>query len=128
MRRFVVAAATALLPLHLGFTQEASRTETETISEIVQCMAQGLPQDWMSAQMVVELERPGASTGTVHYLVARKDVEDRPEIFTPCESDAPPSLLLGLRAQQPEDRRGWTRARLVIERDGTFRLNYDFAR
>ena len=127
MRRLVLAAvAAALLPFHAGLAQEANATQMDTITEIFRCMVQGLPQDWASAHMIVELEHPGDSTGKVRYLAFRKDAADTPESFTPCDSEGPPRALIGLREQEPVERRGWTTARLVLERDGNFRLNYDF--
>ena len=127
MRGLVFAAAiVALLRFHAGLAQEANASQLDTISQIAQCMAQGLPADWASAHMIVDLEHPGDSTGKVRYLVMRKDAEDRPELFTPCDTDGPPKALIALREHEPVERRGWTTARLVIERDGNFRLNYDF--
>jgi hypothetical protein len=128
MRRLLLAAAVAaLLPFHAALAQEANATQMEAITEIFRCMAQGLPQDWASAHMIVDLGDPGDATGKVRYLVFRKDAEDKPEFFTPCDdTDGPPKALIALREQEPVERRGWTTARLVFERDGTFRLNYDF--
>jgi hypothetical protein len=126
MRRLLLAAAVvALVPFHAALAQEANATQMEVINEIFRCMAQGLPQDWASAHMIVDLERPGDSTGKVRYVVFRKDATDKPELFTPCDTDGPPKALIALREQEPVERRGWTTARLVLERDGTFRLNYD---
>jgi len=125
-RALFAAAAVALLPFHAGLAQEANTMQLEAISEIARCMAQGLPEDWASAHMIVELERPGDSTGNVRYLAARKDAADTLEPFTPCDTDRPPITLIGLRRLEPAERQGWTTARLVVERDGTFRLNYDF--
>jgi hypothetical protein len=126
MRHFLLAAAAALLPLHHGFAQEANRDEMQAVTEIARCMAQGLPDNWASAQMTVDLGGPGESTGAVRYLVARQDAEDKLEPFTPCDTDLPAAILVGLRGAQPADRRGWTSARLVVTRDGNFKLNYDF--
>jgi hypothetical protein len=127
MRRLLlVAAAAALLPFHAALAQQANATQMEAITEIFRCLAQGLPEDWASAHMVVDLERPGDATGKVRYLVFRKDAKDKPEFFTPCDTDGPPKALIALREHEPAARRGWTTARLVLERDGTFRLNYDF--
>jgi len=126
MRRFVLAVAAALLPVHASLAQQASVSQVEAINSIVRCMAQGLPADWTSAHMIVKLEHAGDSTGAVQYLVARKDADDNLESFKPCDSDEPPSVLIGLRQFEPAERRGWTTARLVLERDGNFRLNYDF--
>jgi hypothetical protein len=127
MRRLLLAAVVAaLVPFHAALAQEANANQLETINEIARCMAQGLPEDWASALMIVDLERPGDSTGKVRYLLTRKDAADKFEVFTPCDTDAPPAALIGLRTLEPAQRRGWTTARLVLERDGTFRLNYDF--
>lgn len=127
MRRLLLAAVVAaLVPFHAALAQEANATQMETISEIFRCMAQGLPQDWASAHMIVDLERAGDSTGKVRYVAFRKDAADKPEFFTPCDTDGPPKALMSLREQEPVERRGWTTARLVFERDGNFRLNYDF--
>ena len=125
MRYFLLAAA-ALLPFHPVAAQEANQNEARAVTEIARCMAQGLPENWVSAQMVVELAHPGESTGAVRYLVARKDAEEKLEPFTPCDTDLPASILVGLRGVQPAERQGWTSARLVVARDGSFRLNYEF--
>lgn len=121
-----LAAFLALLAAFSAGAQEASPTEREAITQIAQCLVEGLPDDWVAAHMVVELPTPGASTGGVRYLVARKGAEDQFEAFTPCDTSKPAEMLIDLRASQPRERRGWTSARLVVERDGSFRLNYDF--
>ena len=121
-----VLAAAVVVPSHSSLAQEANKTQIETITEIARCMAQGLPDDWVSAYLIVDLEKPGDSTGKVRYLVARKDAEAQPEPFTPCDTDGPPVALVGLRNLEPAERRGWISARLMLERDGNFRLNYDF--
>jgi len=120
------AAAAALLRFQAALAQEANANQMQVINEIAGCMAQGLPQDWASAHMIVDLAQPGDTTGKVRYLVFRKDAADKPESFTPCNTDGPPKALIALRDQEPAERRSWTTARLVVERDGTFRLNYDF--
>lgn len=127
MRRLLLAAvAAALVPFHAARAQEANATQMETITEIFRCMAQGLPQDFESAHMIVDLALPGDTTGKVRYLFFRKDAADKPEAFTPCDTDGPPKALIALRDREPAERRGWTTARLVLEHDGNFRLNYDF--
>jgi hypothetical protein len=125
MRRALLAA---LLLASAGplLGQEANPDETKAINEIAQCLVEGLPDNWVAAHMVVELSRPGGVTGGVRYLVARKDAEDNFEPFTPCDTDRPAKILIGLREAQPAERRGWISARLVMERDGSFRVNYEF--
>ena len=126
MRRLVVAAwAAALLSLH-AVAQQANPVEMDSINEIARCLAQGAPADWVSAYMLVELEKPGDLTGRVSYLALRQGAEDQPEAFTPCDTARPARLLIALREQQPAERRGWTSARFAVERDGNFSLNYDF--
>jgi hypothetical protein len=127
VRHFVLAACSAAILVPCAASgQEASQNELQAVSEIAHCLVQGLPDDWAAAHLVVELKAPGENTGAVRYLVARKDDEDKFEPFTPCDTDKPASILIGLRELQPPERRGWTSARVVLERDGSFRLNYDF--
>ena len=126
MLRHFVAALAAIAASGIASAQPANPAELDTITQIAQCMVEGLPDNWVAAHMVVELSSPGAATGDVRYLVARKDAEDQLEPFTPCDTQTPANLLVELRDSQSEERRGWTGARLVVERDGTFRLNYDF--
>jgi hypothetical protein len=125
MHRWLLFAA-AIAVLQPVLAQEANPDEMQAVTDIAQCLAEGLPENWTSAHMFVELERPGESAGGVRYLVARKDAEERLEPFTPCDTELPAKILADLRGAQPAERRGWTSARLVIQRDGTFRLNYDF--
>jgi hypothetical protein len=128
MRHFLLLAfvATTLLPVRAAWAQEANQNEMQAITQIAQCMAEGLPDDWVAAHMLVELSAPGDNTGGVRYLAARKDAEDKLEPFTPCDTDKPAKILVGLRDLQPPERRGWISARLVVERDGSFRVNYEF--
>jgi hypothetical protein len=126
LRRSLIALLAALCAAGTASGQEANPNEMQAITEIAQCMVEGLPDDWVTAHMIVELATAGASTGGVRYLVGRKDAEDKLEPFTPCDTERPAKALIGLRDSQPADRRGWSSARLVVERDGTFRLNYDF--
>ncbi len=121
----VAALALLLAPFGAG-AQQADTAEQETVTGIGQCLVQGLPDDWVAAHMIVDLPSPGASTGKVRYLVARKGAEDNLESFTPCDTDMPARMLVELRDKQPLERQGWTSVRLVVERDGAFRLNYDF--
>ena len=125
MQRVVLAAFAALfwLPVH---AQEANRAEMEAINEIAQCLVQGLPAEWVSAHMIVELAAAGGSTGGVRYLVSKTEGDGELEPFMPCDPQTPANILVDLRSSQAQERRNWTGARLVLQRDGSFRLNYDF--
>jgi len=96
------------------------------VQSVVECLAAGLPEDWVRAEMVVELAKPGDTTGEVEYRVARKDAEDKLEPFTPCDPRTPARMLLETRKSQPAAKRGWTGATLVLQRDGKFSLNYEY--
>src|SRR5437762_3745008 len=105
MRRFLVLAS-ILLAAPAALAQEANRLEMDTINQIAQCLVAGLPDDWVAAHMRVQLPAPGAINGGVSYLMARKDAEDQLEPFTPCNTDEPANLLIGLRATQAPERTG----------------------
>ena len=123
MRR-LLAGLCLLLSLSPALGQQANPTETEIVSDIAKCLVRGVPPDWTRAQMEFVLDQPGATTGNVFYQVARKDGGDRLESFTPCDAELPPNMLLRLRGTQ--ERQDWRVARLVVERDGSFRLNYQY--
>ena len=117
----------AFLPA-IGFSQTASKAESEVALEIAQCMVQGPPNDWKRLYMIVELPEPGAPAGRVRY-VADRDFSPEPVAYTPCDPAKPAKLLMDSRENQPAERRGWTGARFIIHRDtGRFDLNYDYPR
>jgi hypothetical protein len=122
-----LAAALLLVVLtHAASAQQAAPREVESVAEIAQCLLQGLPDDWLRAVMEVTLKAPGDSTGAVRYGVARQGAEGELEDFSPCDTRRPAAVLVAMRAHQAAERRGWTTARLTLERDGSFRLDYDF--
>ena len=124
MRRLFVLLAAAILAVPAALAQPASPTELEIVTDIAKCLVRGLPQDWVTAHMEFKLDSPGATRGDVFYQVARKGAEDKLESFTPCDPEMPPNLLLRLRGTQ--EKQDWRVAKLVVERDGSFRLNYQY--
>jgi len=108
-----------------AFGQAASQAERTVVAEIAQCIVQNAPDDWTRLIMVVQLEEAGAETGQVHYVAARA-ASDEPVGYVPCDPNRPARALLDARKEQPAEKRGWTRARLVVQRDGNFSLNYDY--
>jgi len=123
--RAILAALTLLLPV-VVCAQQASERETAAVQSMLECLMQGLPEDWQRAEVTVELSKPGADTGDVEYRVVRSGAEDKPEAFTPCDVRKPPRTLLDTRKSQAPGRRGWTRAQLVLQRDGKFGINYEY--
>jgi hypothetical protein len=106
--------------------QAAEAFEVEALQKIAPCLAQGAPPDWLRLYMVIELENPGDETGGVRYLATREETPDQPEPFVPCDIRSPALALLAVREHQAPDRRRWTSARVVLLRDGSFSLGYDF--
>lgn len=126
MRNFLTVIAALVMAAPAAMAQPASKAETQVVSTIVECLVEGLPEDWERAEMIVELAKPGAESGDVQYLVARTESEGRLEPFTPCDVRKPARALLDARKSQAPNRRGWTAAKLVLQRDGKFGLNYDY--
>ena len=129
MRRWLIIplAAVALgAAAQAPARKEASKSENSAVTSIVECMAPGLPEDWKEAVMVMQLEKPGAETGAVQYLVARGSATVPDERFTPCDVRKPALTLLEARKQQTAAQRGWTGARVTIYRDGKFSVKYEY--
>ena len=108
-----------------AFGQEASEAERTAVAEIAQCIVQNTPEDWSRLIMVVQLEQPGAETGQVRYIAGRASSEEL-VAYVPCDPSRPARILLESRKEQAPEKRGWTSARLVLQRDGKFSLNYDY--
>ena len=126
MRYLLTAVAALAFAGPSARAQQASKAETQAVSSIVECLVEGLPEDWRRVEMIVELAKPGAETGDVQYLVSRAEAEDKQEPFTPCDVRKPARTLLEVRKSLAPKRRGWTGAKLVLLRDGKFGLNYDY--
>ena len=61
---FVIAfLAAALMSPSWAQAQQASEKETELLGVIAKCLIEGLPADWQRAQMIIELDAPGAPSG-----------------------------------------------------------------
>ncbi|HEY6821070.1 MAG TPA: hypothetical protein VI321_03560 [Burkholderiales bacterium] len=123
--RTLLTALALFLPA-VVCAQDASEKETAAVQSMLECLVQGLPEDWQRAEMTVELAKPLADTGDVEYMVVRSGAQDKPEAFTPCDVRKPPRTLLDIRKSQAPARRGWTRAQLVLQRDGKFGINYEY--
>jgi hypothetical protein len=105
---------------------QAGEAETRLLGTIAQCLIAGLPGDWQSAQMIVDLETPGAPSGVVTYQFSRTLSRDKFEPFTPCDQSKPAATLAEIRGLQSPERGGWKTARFVVNRDGRFDLTYDY--
>lgn len=134
MKTPLIIALLALVPLAPSAVHaqqrherhEAGERETQLLGTIAQCLIAGLPGDWQRAQMIVELETPGAPGGVVSYQFSRTLSRDRFEPFKPCDESAPPATIAEIRGLQSPERGGWKTARFVVNRDGKFDLTYDY--
>jgi hypothetical protein len=124
--RIALLLALAACALPARAQQEAATfNDTRLAQTIFQCLAAGLPDDWERAFMILELPAPNSSDANVRYMVARSNVGE-PEVFQPCDARQPAQALLDARQDQAPDRRGWTGARLAVERVGKFEFNFDY--
>jgi len=73
---------------------------------------------------VIELEQAGDPTGRVRYFATDPSGAHQP--YVPCDVSKPALALLEARQELPEDRKGWTAARLVLFSNGKFELHYDY--
>lgn len=122
MRHFLIMLS--LIPA-CALGQAASEAERNAVAEIAECIVQNTPEDWSRLIMVVQLEQPGAETGQVRYIAGRTASEEL-VAYVPCDPSRPARILLESRKEQAPEKRGWTGARLVLQRDGKFSLNYDY--
>jgi hypothetical protein len=122
----LLAAAALLSPSRARAQLQADAKETELLSAVAKCLVEGLPSDWQRAQMILELEAPGAQGGAVRYLFSRTLSRDHLEPFTPCDERQPATVLVEIRSQQTQEHSGWKTVRFVINRDGKFDLTYDY--
>lgn len=124
MRRLLIIALLALAPAALA--QKANEEQNRVVGEVAACLQAGLPPGWASAEMRMELKKPGADTGEVSYLVRRRLSGGQFEPFRPCDDKKAARTLLEVRKSQPASRRDWTSARLVIRDDGTYDLSFEY--
>lgn len=121
-----LAAAPLLLAQRPAAAQEASISETSAVVRIAECLVVNAPDDWEQLTMEVQLDEPGAENGRVRYLAKRASSPDQPVAYTPCDPAKPAKVLMESRKQQQPERKGWTAARLQLQNDGKFKLNYDY--
>jgi hypothetical protein len=106
--------------------QDATDAERRTVGDIVDCMVQGLPEDWKIAAMEINLEKPMDQTGGVRYSMSRQDNTPPSEPFEPCDVKRPARLLIELRSSLVPAQRGWIGAEVRVLRDGRFGIRYGY--
>jgi hypothetical protein len=119
---FVAAQAFAQAQENRG----ALEAENRAVADIVDCMVQGLPENWRQATMEINLEKPFDETGGVRYLFSSEEGVAPTQPFQPCDVKRPARTLIELRQSLPPARRGWIGAQVTVLRDGRFGIRYGY--
>ena len=94
------------------------------VEQIFSCLAPGLPQDWKRTWVVVSAE----AAVTPKFYVTTSFRDEDAEEFMPCNAPEVARRIAGLSESLPLAQRRWKSARLVIDNEGEFALNYDYAK
>ena len=117
----------ALLASAGAWAQQPTEDDIGAISAMFQCLAEGLPENWGRAHVLVTLPEPGALNGNVRYLTAPQGALDKIDPFSPCDPAVPARIMIKLRETLPADKQGWTGAQVEFTRESsTFRITYDY--
>jgi hypothetical protein len=99
--------------------------DMKVIESIFTCLAPGLPQDWRKAWVEVTDMGAGKDKAAKFFVSnLRSDTEGEP--LVPCNAQELTRRIVGLNDKLPPDRRGWSRALLVIDSDGEYELSYEY--
>ncbi len=106
--------------------EEKGPTLEGVVQDIADCVLAGLPQDWTLAQIeVTELGRDGKQR-EFEAKYSYRGADGKGAVFTPCDLRAPAMNVYKLNAALEPDKRNWTRATLLLSKDGKFELQYDY--
>jgi hypothetical protein len=97
---------------------EKPRSHEEVVQDIANCILGALPADWKLAQ--IEVREIGRTE-------RQRDFEAFSATFVPCDPREPALNVYKLNAALEPAKRNWTRATLVLSKEGKFELQYDYA-
>lgn len=100
------------------------------LQEIFACVAQGLPEGWQRAWVIVtELSGDGKErTFEGRFQVSMEATGDKRWNFVPCNTRDVAEGVYRLNDFLEPEKRGWKVATLQFMRDGKFELKYDYTR
>ncbi|MCC6209631.1 MAG: hypothetical protein IT513_01180, partial [Burkholderiales bacterium] len=101
------------------------KLDAKLVEQIFSCLAPGLPSEWKRTWVVVRTAA-GATTAKFYFSVTLRD-EDAEELV-PCNAQEITRRITGLNAALPAGQQGWSSARLSIDNEGAYTLNYDYAK
>lgn len=98
----------------------------DVVQEIANCVLAGLPADWKLAQIeVIEVGRDTRQREfEAKYSYSGSD--GKGAVFTPCDLREPARNVYKLNEALAPDKRNWTKATLMLSREGKFELQYDY--
>ena len=99
--------------------------EARLIESIFACLSPWLPQDWKKAWIEITDVGAGKEKDS-KFFVTNQYGDDTGEPLVPCNAPAVTRGIISLNEKLPPDRRGWARARLVIDSEGDYELSYDY--
>ena len=117
----------ALLAPAGAWAQPATEDEIGAMSAMFRCLAEGLPDNWGRAHVIVTLPEPGATTGNVRFMFSPEGAPDKIDPFAPCDPAVPAQIMMELRETLSAERKPWIGAQVEFVRAGaSFRITYDY--
>jgi hypothetical protein len=117
-RREVAAASPPASPF------ATPKLDAKTVEQIFSCLAPGLPADWKKTWVVVT----GADAATAKFYYTNSFRNEDAEEFKPCNAQEVTRRIAGLSDSLPPEQRLWKSARLTIDSEGEYVLDYDYGR
>jgi len=113
-----------------GAAAEADSAGVKAIEAIFACVAQGLPEGWQRAWVVVtEMSGTGKErTFEGRFTMSLEAASDKRWDFVPCNARSVAEGVYGLNDFLEPEKRQWKVATLLFTPDGKFELKYDYTR
>jgi hypothetical protein len=110
----------------------APETKPQTLDDVVQeianCVLAGLPADWKLAQIeVIEVGRDSRQR-EFEAKYSYSGIDGKGAVFTPCDLREPARNVYKLNEALAPDKRNWSKATLVLSKEGKFELQYDYTK
>ena len=101
-----------------AFTPNTQKLDAKTVEQIFSCLAPGLPSDWKRTWVVVT-NSGAALSAKFYYTTSLRDQDG--EEFKPCNAQEVTRRIVSLS----EARGSWRAARLAIDNEGAYKLDYE---
>jgi len=113
-----------------GAAAEADSAGVKSIEAIFACVAQGLPEGWQRAWVVVTEMSGSAKERTFEgrFTLSLETAGDKRWDFVPCNARSVAEGVYGLNDFLEPEKRNWKVATLLFTPNGRFELKYDYTR